>query len=227
MNSVPFREPSAAILCGHPGSLLHWVALGFALANRGGYFWTDARLPGQRIDEADPLARGKIPPDHLNVVEPLQLTRNDVPANAAISAVIREDESGPNRNQLVDFLRLPTHTQRLIADQRMTADPVLLVLSNGHRIAAQFPDDTVGPLVRAIVGSGVSFLLVFADEVPAGRLGFENVWHIKGEGVPQWRSALLEIERSDFVAPFTAGSRIPLTEIACVASLLTDAESPR
>jgi hypothetical protein len=227
MSSDPFREPAAAILCGYPGSLLDWVAYGFASTNKGGYFWTDVRMPGQLIDEADPLARGRIPPDHLNVVEPHQLTRNDVPANAAISALIREEESRPSMQLFVDFLRLPLHTQRLISEQQEGPDPILLILSNAQRIAAQFPTDTVGPVVRAIVGSGVSLLLVFPDEPPAARLAFENVWHIHGEGIRTWRTARLEIERGNFAKPFTTGLQIPLPEIACVAPLLKDFEPPR
>jgi len=225
MESEAFVRPSSAILCGSPGALLDWVALGFARTNPGGYFWTDVRLPEQRVDRRGPLARHAIPPEQLSVVEPEVLSRNDAPANAAIWAVVSPSESAPALGQLADFLRLPSHTQRLIASRGNAAGPPVLVLSNAHRIAAEYPTESVGPLVRAIVGAGVSLFMTFSDEPPKGRLAFDNVWHLEAGDVSSWREAQLVVEAGTFGPPLTAGSKVPLSRISRLSGVLAELSS--
>jgi hypothetical protein len=208
------------ILCGGPGPLLDWVAWGFATANPGGYFWTDVRMAGQAMDARGPLGRGRIPADHLSVVTPPELSPNDAPANAAISALLHADEPRSYLQQLADFLRLPEHTRTVISERRIREPPVLLVLSNGHRIAAQYPVGSVGPLVRAIVAAGASLFLTYADEPPEGRSGFSNIWHVQGGAMSDWPSASLEVEAGTFEAPFTTGARVRLADLPRVAGAL-------
>jgi len=223
MGSDVFARPTSVLLCGEPGALLDWVAFGIAHIHPGGYFWTDVRLPGQVADERGPLGLGRIPADHLNVVQPQELAQNDAPANAAISGVVRADEPDENLRQVVDFLRLPLHTQRLISRLRTGVHPLLLVLSNGHRIAGSYPDRAVRPVLNAITGAGVSILITFPDEAPQGRLNFDNVWHVRGEGRPSWPRAQLVVEKATFGPPLETGARVSLRDLPGVATVVQSA----
>jgi hypothetical protein len=218
--TIPFQSATSAIICGSPGALLSWIALGFAQANPGGYRWTDVRMPEQQVDPADPLAQGRVPTELLQIARPDQMQRGDPRADGAVRSLLKPDEATSRVRQLLDFLRLPQRTQQLIASTPEHEPPVLLVLSNAHRIAAQYPFETVGPLVQAIVGSGVSLLLTFADEPPKGRLAFENIWLIQGGDRSGWRSTHLRVEKSGFGSPFRAGAELPLSELRQVAPFL-------
>jgi hypothetical protein len=215
-----FERPTSVILLGSPGALLNWVALGFASTSRGGYFWTDVRLPEQRIDDRDPLARAAIPSNRLSVVQPQELSRNDAPANAALSMVVRADDDGGTLRQLADFIRLPTHTQALIAAQPPGDTSPLVVLSNAQRIAPLYPEDAVAPVVKAIVGAGVSLFVTYADEAPQGRLDFENVWHLKSRPASSWPEAWIEVEKASAGGPYEAGAKVEVRAIPRLAGVL-------
>ncbi len=218
--TADFERPTSVILCGTPGRLLDWIAYGFATTQPGGYLWTDVRLSGQRIDEQDPLAQGLIGEEFLSVVEPQDLPRNDVPANAAISGLVRSDEPPESLKQLVDFLRLPTHTQALLASRRPADATTLVVLSNAHRLASLYPLRAVGPIVRAIVAGGVSLFVAYPDEPPEGRLEFSNVWHLRTSAGASWGEAQIVVEQGDGRTSFEPGSRTRLREIPRLAPIL-------
>jgi hypothetical protein len=216
----PFGTPGSTILCGRPGALLNWVAYGFASSNPGGYFWTDVRMAGQLLDPSDPLASSRISPELLSIVEPQTLAPQDRVANAAISGLVRSATPTSSDQQFVDFLRLPEHTQRLLATQTTGTKPIVLVLSNSQRMAALYATESVGPLVRAISGAGASLLVTYADEPPEGRLGFDNVWHLVAGERPTWLSSRLIVEKGPPTGPFAAGESVPLAGIERVASHL-------
>jgi hypothetical protein len=215
-----FDRPTSVILCGDPGALLNWVAYGFASIHPGGYHWTDVRMAGQRIDDRDPLARLRIPDDRLSVIPPQELARNDGPANVAISAVVRSDETTRSARQLMDFLRLPAHVQRVVASRERGGRPLLLVLSNGHRLAALYPDEAVGPLIDAVVASGVSLLVTYPDEPQRGRLAFEHVWHLRGTEPSRWGEARFSVEKGTGDGPFRPGSVTALRDLPDAARIL-------
>jgi hypothetical protein len=216
-----FARPTSAIVCGAPGLLLDWIAYGFASTQSGGYLWTDIRLARQKVDERDPLALGLIAEDRLSVLEPQSLPRNDVPANAAISGLVRSDETPENLRRLVDFLRLPTHTQELLASRRESGATTLVVLSNAHRLASLYPIDSVGPIVSAIVNSGVSLFVAYPDEPPEGRREFGNVWHLRSRPGTPWREAEIHVEQSDGSTSFEQGDRVPLQRIPRLTGVLS------
>lgn len=208
-----FERPTSAILVGTPGALLNWIAFGFASTSRGGYFWTDVRLSGQKVDERDPIARGEIAPARFAVVPPEELSQNDAPANAALSMLVHADDGGGPLRQLADFIRLSTHTRELIASQPRGESPPLLVLSNAQRVASLYRAEAVGPVVQAIVGSGVSLLVTYADDPPEGRVDFENVWHVRTPDRAPWSEASIEVEKARTDGPFAPGSRVGLRTV--------------
>ena len=222
-----FQRPTSVILCGSQGPLLDWVV--FALASRapGGYFWTDVRLEGQPADTIGPLGRRAIPEDHLSVLSPQELTTNDALANAAITGGLRPEERLSEIERVSDFLRLPSHTQALIAAQRTSGAPAVLVLSNAQRLAALYPPTTISPVLRAMVAADVSVVLVFADAPPRARVEFDNVWHLDSAELSRWRDAVLRIEKANTRPPLTAGKGVPLRDLPAVAETLQGVTDPR
>ena len=219
-----FRGPTSTIVWGDDRSLLNWLAYALAVVTDPEFTWTDVRYPGQVLPETDPLARNLIPPDRLNVVRTTDLIPDDAAANAAVSAVIRPDESPDDVQRVIDFLRLPATTQRVLERPRPGGQAKVAVLSNGHRIVAIYPTpDVVDPTLRAIVASNTILIMTFADAGPEGRFRFENVLNLEGTVRDGWRSATLTVEKWGPGGPFEAGAKHRLADLPTVAEVLTRA----
>jgi hypothetical protein len=153
----------------------------------------------------------------------VELAPNELVANAAITAGIRPDSPVDELERLADFLRLPAPTQELISSRGAEPGPIVLVLSNAHRLAAFYPSGTVGPLIRAIVSRGVSVLFTFADTPPQGRLVFDNIWHVNAIDPLFWKEGRFRVERGDPSGPLAAGSEVRLETLPVVAPVLAGA----
>jgi len=221
-----FRRPTTVILFGTHRPLLHWV--GYALGCRGPseYFWTDIRLAGQLPDPTEPLALGVVSTDHLSVVAPDDLRQNDTGANVAISAVIRSDEPPDNIRRIVDFLRLPSHTQELLSSRSQSARPLVLLLSNAHRIAVMYPAETMAAVLRSFVDFGTCLFALFGDDPPRGRMEFDHVLHLSAHDLQHWGEAEIRVEKGDANGPFAMGRPVALKEIPQVAALLSERVGP-
>jgi hypothetical protein len=215
-----FNRPTSVIVCGSNRPLLNWVAYALASITDPGFIWTDVRLQGEVLADADPLSRNLIPPDRMNVVHPKELALHRGGAKAVAESVIRADEPTDTVRRLADFLRLPLHTQRLLSAGPSQGQPMVLVLSNGHRLVAFYPTDAVGPTVRAIVESGATLIMTFADAPPEGRLVFETVLHLEGNDTRGWRQASLTAEKGPADGPLRSGSAYRLGEFDPVTDIL-------
>ena len=218
-----FTRPGTVFICGNHRPLLNWTAFALASATDPRLSWTDVRLRGEVLDAFDPLARSVIPSDRLSIVHPNELAQNEAAARlagAASSTVIRSDEPPASIRRLVDFLRLPTHTQELLAAHPPDGPPTPLVLSNAHRVVALYPTESVAPVLRAIVDAGALLIATWADAPPEGRLAFDTILHLRGEEHGAWRRASLTVERSAVPGSLRAGETYPLGEIRPVAAVL-------
>lgn len=218
-----FDRPSSVFLSGDNRSLLNWCALGLARKADPRFRWTDVRLTGEALDPTDPLARGAVPSDRLHVVEPPSLTPNQRLADVARTrsdTLIDPAEPAAARQRLIDFLRLPTHTQELLSAAPPGAARPCVVLSNSHRLIALYPSNLVGPIIRAIVDSGMTIISTFGDAAPEGRWAFDTVLRVEG-GVPsRWREATLTIEKVSGEKPAPHPERVPLSVVRPIALLL-------
>jgi hypothetical protein len=216
-----FSRPTSVILFGSNRPLLNWVAYALASETDPGFIWTDVRLWGEVLADVDPLARNLVPPNRLAVVYPNALVPNDAAANMAIGGVVRGDEPSDTVRQLVDFLRLPLPTQRLLSGATSGGQPIVLVLSNAHRIVAFYPVETVASVIQAIVGAGVTLFETFADAPLEGREAFETILHVEGNDPKEWRQATLRVEKGTSAGPLRTGSKYRLGELDPVAAVLT------
>lgn len=217
-----FSKPTSVFLCGNCGAVLNWVA--FAIASRvpGSYYWIDVRHGGQLLDPLDPLARGAIPTDQLSVHLPGELAPNEPAAGAATPGGVQPGERAVEPEQRADFLRLPPPVQALVLAKRSQEPPMVLVLSNTHRLAAFYPSATVGPVVRAILALGVSMLFTFADAPPEGRFAFEHIWQLQAIDPLFWRQARFRVERGDASDPVPPGAEIELERLPVVSAALAE-----
>lgn len=221
MSPTLFPKPTSVILCGASRPLLNWVAYALASKSDPEFVWTDVRLSGELPAPDDLFSREVIPADRLRLVGPRELMPDDAAANMALSAVIRDDETPENLNQVLEFMRLPTPTQNVLAETTGGKSPHVVVLSNGHRLVAIYPDiDMVRPTLRAIVGAGVAMIMTWADAPPGGRAAFDVVMHVQGNDPEGWRLAKLRIEKAPTGSIFRAGSESLLADVDPIASIL-------
>jgi len=216
-----FDRPSSAILCGTDRSLLNWVAYALSSAPGVQSIWTDVRLDDELLDPSDLLRRELIPKERFLTVSPDKLARDDYAGNLALGGLVRSDEPEETVRRFADFLRLPAHTQALISRIPRDDRPVVLVLSNAHRLAALYRAPDVEPTLRAIVESGVSLLMTWADALSGGRLAFDRILHVRGSMESGWKRAVLSMERGSPVGLLRPGAEVALEEYPPVAKVLS------
>lgn len=229
---APFRRPTSVFLYGNPPSLLDWLAWAFASRAHGGYRWTDVRTQGDTLDLDSPIAKGAVPADLLRVRDPQELAPDNVAANAAITAGGRVDEHNPQLAQLADFLRLPPSTQRSIASARSATMPLVLVLSNGHRLRSVYNAELARATNRTLTAHGVTILDIFPHALEHSGTSedvttiFDVVWHLTSSSLGEWRKAILRVEKADVSDSISPGTEFRLVEIPLVASALTESLDP-
>ena len=216
----PFKQPTSVFFYGPPGALLDWVAWAFVSSAPGGYRWTDIRAPGDTLDPAGPLARGVVPEGRLGVGDPRELAPDHAAANAAITAGIVPGESHPQLERLSDFLRLPEPTRAFLASRPSSSSPLVLVLSNGHRLLPHYTEESVRSALRVLSGHGIAILNVFPEVPSEARFIFDNVWHLSGSDPHAWRRTRLMVEKGDPVGPIPTKGEMALTDLPALARVL-------
>jgi hypothetical protein len=213
------ERPTTVLLHGSNRPLLNWVM--YALLDRSNpdFRWTDVRLREEPLDPLDPLARHVVPEGQLSLVEPDELQRSPVPTSS-LSTLVRTDEMDESTRRALAFLRLPTHTQDLISRTSPRSTPAQFGLSNGHRLLAAFPAKTVQPTLRAILDSGVSLVMTWADAVPAGSRAYDFVLGLEGGGPADWKEAVLHCVIGNSEGPVRAGARLTLGRLPAIADVL-------
>jgi len=218
--SEMFSRSTSVFLCGDSRPLLNWVAYALIAAHSAGLVWTNIQLEDEVPDDADLLSTKLLPPDRFLTVSPKELAPDDFAGNVALGGLVRSDEPPDVVRRFADFLRLPLHTQALLSRLPRDGTAVVLVLSNGHRIAALYTTATVAPTVRSIVEAGASLLMTWADAPPGGRLAFEHVLHLRGNAPAAWRDAVLRVEKGSSSGPLRTGAEFRLGDWPMVASIL-------
>ncbi|HKN05981.1 MAG TPA: hypothetical protein VJ021_00040 [Thermoplasmata archaeon] len=213
------QRPTSVFLHGSNRALLNWVM--YALLDRSdpNFRWTDVRLREEPLDPLDPLARHVVPESRLSLVEPDELQRSPDPS-ASLSTLVRPDEPAESIRRTLAFLRLPTHTQDLISRTSPRDTPAQFGLSNAHRLLAAFPAATVQPTLRAILDSGVTLVMTWADAAPAGSRAYDFVLGLEGGGPADWKDAVLHCVVGNSEGPVRAGRRLKLGQLGPIVDVL-------
>ena len=218
-----FGRPTSVFLSGGSRALLNWVAYALVEPHRGGFVWTDVHFDGEVRDDGDLVNRDLLPRDRFYAVLPGRLGRDDFSGNVALGGLVRSEALSEGVRRFADFLRLPPPTQALIsrlARRSTEGGPAVLVLSNAHRVIALYPRETIGPTLCAVLDSGLSVLMTWADARFAGRFEFEHALHLEGSDLKGWRRAVLVVEKGASTGPLRQGSEVVLGEYPPVASVL-------
>ena len=215
-----FEPRTSVILCGSGRSLLNWVAYGLVQGHPGGFLWGHVQLDGEVLEDTDLLRTPLIPPDHLIVVAPKELERNEVAGNIAVSHLIRSEGEEETVRSFSEFLRLPRQTQEMIAGLPPEGSKPILVLSGAHRLHTFYPPDVVAPTIRTLVESGGPVFMLWADAPNANRFGYEHILHLKGEEPSKWREAFVTVEKGWTQGPLQTGAKVGLRDLPPVAAVL-------
>ncbi|MGP8075846.1 MAG: hypothetical protein ACLP8Y_03800 [Thermoplasmata archaeon] len=213
------QRPTSVLLHGSSRPLLNWVMYALLDRSQPNLWWTDVRLKEEQLDPLDPLARHVLPEGQLSILEPETLQRSPDPGDA-FSTMIHSEEPADSLQRAMEFLRLPAHTQERISRAPLGKRPAQFALSNCHRLAAIFPANTIQPTLRAILASGVSLAMTWADALPAAAQLFDFVVGVEGSSPAVWKDAVLNCELGRSEGLVRAGSRLRLGELRSVADIL-------
>ena len=217
------RTPSSVFISGTSRPLLKWVALALLAPSSSRVYWTCVRLAGEELEPLDPMTLGVVPDERIHILQPHDLQPEDQEARRAESAagqMLRSDEEADSVQRIFDFLRLPSHTQERLSTTFRDQEPAILIAANAHRLVGLYTSDSIGPVIRSIVGSGACLVALWADAPPKLRSVFDLVLRVEGNGPASWRDATLTCEKGIDTGPLAGGTPVRLAELPTVASVL-------
>ena len=217
-----FAKPSSVFVFGTNRPLLKWVTLALLAPYAARAYWTDVRLDGEALDPLDPLALHAVPDDHVHVVHPREMERNEQEArnvDAAAATMLRSTEVPESLRQISEFLGLPAQSRARIASVAVEGQPAIMIVSNAHHFVGIYPRESVGPIIHAIVDSGVCLFVLWTGTPPPLRSVFDVVLHVEGDAV-HWREATLQCEQGISTGPLGPGKACPLAELPPIVRVL-------
>ena len=216
-----FDPRTSVLLCGSSRSLVRWVAYAFVADRPGGFIWGHVRLEDEVLEDLDPMKTQLIPRDRFISVSPSELVPDELGGNVALTGLVRSEGDAEHVRRFADFLRLPKQTQDLFSRLPTEGPSPVLVLSGAQRLAPFYSAETEAPTLRAIVESGGSTLMTWEEAPLARRFLYEHVLQLKGYEPSEWRDAVLTVEKGWPTGPLQTGAKLPLRDVAPVASVLS------
>ncbi|MGP8158805.1 MAG: hypothetical protein ACLPWO_04255 [Thermoplasmata archaeon] len=217
------RNPSSVLFSGTSRSLLKWVAFASLAPYSSRVFWTDLRLPGEVLDPLDPMARQVIPENAVDVVPPGDLRPEEQEARlaeAASATMFPSDEAPESVRGIIEFIRMPWHTQQRILATFRPGEPTILVCANADRLVGVFPDKGVAPLIRSIVNAGVVIVGLWGSPASPFDPVFDVLFRVEGVGPAAWRDATIRCEKGTSAGTLAAGTAHRLAEVGPIAMIL-------
>jgi hypothetical protein len=215
------ERPTSTFLYGRSRPLVNLLLYALAEKENAGFHWLDIRTPQEESEELDPAQLGWIDEKHLWKVDRLDaFTPNNVPANAALFELVRDDEPPETLARLSDFLRLPDAMQQILAEPPAGGGPGVLAVANAHRTADAFPVSTLAPILEALRWAGYSLLVGFAGSPPAVRAEFDRVIRVDGSGPGTWTTAELVLEAGPSMVGLASEGTARLVDLPFVARVL-------
>jgi len=221
-----FAQPSSVLIAGTSRSLLKWFALAMTAPYASRVYWTDVRLPGEILDPLDPMSLHAIPEEMVYVLLPRELAPDDrgaQQAEAAAATMLMRDPQSNSIEGLVEFLRMPSHAQRLISATGSTDSPSILITANAHRLATVFSPERIAPLMRVMLESGTCQIALWAEAPTTHTSMFDVLLHLEGTGTPDWRHATVRCERGITAGPLASGESRRLSDLEPIARVLSRA----
>lgn len=218
-----FRKPTSVVISGPSRTLLKWFAFAALDAYSSRVYWTEVRLPGEVLEPLDPMAVRAIRPEAVYILSPDELAPNDQgarQARAAAAMMLRSDETRHSLEGLVEFIRMPSHAQRLIAATARPEAPSILVTANAQRLAGVYTAERVGPLMQALLSAGTCQVALWAEAATSHLSMFEVILRLEGRDPLAWRDATVQCEKGISTGPLAEGRPRRLSEIRQIRSIL-------
>jgi hypothetical protein len=218
-----FGKPTSVFISGTSRSLLKWFAFASLAPYASRVYWTDVRLPGEILDPLDPMTLHAIPEDSLYVLLPRDLQPDDQgarQAEAAAATMLKSDETPGSLQGLVEFLRMPSHAQKLISRTGRPELPAILVTANAHRLASVYSEERIAPLMRVMLESGTCQVALWAEASTALTSIFDVILHLEGSGSADWRNATVRCEKGISTGPLASGVAHRLADLKLIAPIL-------
>jgi hypothetical protein len=203
--------------------LLKWVAFASLAPYSSRVFWTDLRPREEILDPLDPMARHAIPEDTIDVVPPGDLRPEEQEARlaeAASATMFPSDEAPASVRGIVEFIRMPWHTQQRISATYRPGEPAILVCANANRLVGVIPDQGVAPLIRSIVDAGVVIIGLWGEGASPFDSVFDMLFHVEGVGPATWRDATIRCEKGLSVGPFATRTAHRLADLGPIRRTL-------
>ncbi len=218
-----FGKPTSVFIWGTSRSLLKWFAFASLAPYASRVYWTDVRLPGEIPDPIDPITAHAIPEESVYVLSPRDLQPDDQgarQAEVAAATMLRSDETTNSLQGLVEFLRMPSHAQKLISATGRPDAPSILVTANAQRLATVYSVDRVAPLMRAMLESGTCQVALWAEAPTSHTEMFDVILHLEGNDPTDWRNARVRCEKGISTGPLASGKPSRLSDLKPIATVL-------
>lgn len=218
-----FAKPSSVFISGNSRTLLKWFAFAALEPFGSRVYWTDVRLAEEILDPLDPMSMHAIREEAVYVMSPRDLEPDDQGARhaeAAAASMLRADEPRSSIQGLVEFLRMPSHAQKLISSTARIDAPSILVTANAQRLATVYSPERIAPLMRAMLEAGTCQVALWAEASTNLVSVFDILLHLEGNDPADWRNATIRCERGISAGPLASGKALRLSEIDYVSKVL-------
>ena len=213
----------ATIVWGEPRALLNRVLFAMARDVDPSFFWLDIRSSPDHGLEAGPVELGLIPSDRLYVTsQTTEVHPADPIAPRALAVVVRMDAPDAEVATLVDFLRLPQVTHKVMDGLDQPNGPHVLVFANAERVREYYPRTSgeVRPYLDAELRAGVIPFYGIYGPGSEARMAADFVFEVRGRDLKHWREAVLVCDKAHPGSRFRAGEKIPLGSVECLSEVL-------
>ncbi len=224
-----FGRPSSVFISGTSRTLLKWFAFASLRPYASRVYWTDVRLPGEIPDPLDPMTLRVIPEESVYVLSPRELQPDDqgaLQAEAAAATMLKSDETPNSLQGLVEFLRMPSHAQKLISSTGRPDAPSILVTANAQRLATVYSEERIAPLMRVMLEAGTCQVALWAEAPTSLTSIFDVILHVEGSGPSDWQSATVRCDKGISTGPLASGRTHRLAEIEPIAAILQKSVPP-
>jgi hypothetical protein len=218
-----FSKPSSVFISGSDRTLLKWFAFAWLSPYGSRVYWTDVRLRGEILDPLDPMALHAVPEESVYVLEPPDLfpdERGASQAEAAAVTMLESDETPGSLRGLLEFLRMPSHAQKLISDTGRPESPSILVTTNSQRIAIAYPQERLEPLMRALLEAGTCQVALWAEASTTLTSIFDAILLLEGNDPAEWANATIRCAKGISAGLLSTGKPVRLADIESIATVL-------
>lgn len=221
-----FDRPNSVLVYGARRPLVNLTLFALATTTNPDFEWVEIGVPKEDRTLFEPVQLGWIPEDRLwRVDQPDALLPDDRSANLSLVGTIRSDEPPEILAQMIEFLRLPDRSQRILATRPPEDKPGVVAVANAQRAEGTFAASRVPSILAVHRNAGFSVFVGYAESPGPGRDLFDFVFHLNGENenVADWRKSQLVCERGITSGPLRDSRSVPIEEIPILADVLSRA----